>query len=294
MFIPGIIFVIIGIVLTLTGITARKKGNIQGANLGTIGKIGIVAGVVLIVASGIRIIDPGEVGVLDLFGKVQEKEIYSGINLVNPLMKVHPFSVKTQEIKESMMVPSQEGLQVDLEVSILFRMKADAASDIFMTIGSNYENIVIMPMFRSAARDVTVRYDAKALYTSSREIISQSIFDDLKKNIDGRGFILENVLLRSITLPPTVTNAIEDKVKAEQEAQKMQFVLQKESQEAERKRIEAGGIRDANKVIAEGLTDSYIRWYRIEMLKQLVNSPNNTIIIIPEDLKSVPMIMNTK
>ncbi len=291
MFIPGLLFIVIGIALTIAGISAKKSGNIQAATIGLVGKVGIVVGILMLVASGIRIIGPGEVGVLDLFGKVSDKEIHSGVNLVNPLMNVHHFSIKTQEMQESMLVPSQEGLQVDLEVSILYKMKPDAASEIFKTIGPNFESIIILPTFRSTVRNVSVQYDAKALYTSGREIISKYLLEGMQVALDERGFIIEKVLLRSIRLPDTVTNAIEDKLKADQEAQKMEFVLEKSKLEAEQKRIEAVGIKDANKIIAEGLTSSYIRWYRIEMLRELVNSPNNTIIIIPEELKSVPMIM---
>ena len=248
----------------------------------------------MIVASGIRIIEPGEVGVLDLFGKVQDREIRSGVNLVNPLMRVHAFSIKTREMQEQMNVPSQEGLEVDLDVSILYRMQPEMASEIFKTIGPDFEEIVIRPSFRSAVRNVSVRFEARDLYTAGRELITQSLFDDLQDNLAGRGIEIEKVLIRGIKLPEMVTTAIEEKLKADQEAQKMQFVLQRVELEAEQKKIEAGGIKAANEIIAQSLTDNYIRWYRIEMLKELVNSPNNTIIIIPEDLQSVPMIMNSK
>jgi len=292
MFFVGLIVLGISIVFIFANISIKKRGDLRGASLGLFGKIGIVLGIVLLIGSGIRIIGPGEVGVLDLFGKVIDGEIHSGVNLVNPLMRVHSFSIKTREMQETMNVPSQEGLQVDLDVSVLYRIMPDKASDIFGTIGLQYERIVIVPSFRSAARNVSVRYDAKALYTAGREIITQSLFDDLQESLKDRGIIIEKVLLRSINLPEMVTNAIEEKLKADQEAQKMVFVLQKEEQEAERKKIEARGISEANKIIAQGLTSGYIQWYRIEMLKGLVNSPNNTIIIIPDDLKSVPMILN--
>jgi len=293
MFLLGIVVLIIGVFLAIAGASAKKTGNPQVESLGLIGKIGTVVGVVMILGASIRIVAPGEVGVLDLFGKVQEREIHSGVNLVNPLMRVHSFSIKTREMQEIMNVPSQEGLQVDLDVSILYRVVPDEASEIFRTIGLDFENIVIRPSFRSAARNVTVRFEARDLYTAGREIITQSLIDDLQASLQARGIIIENVLMRSIQLPATVTTAIEDKLKADQEAQKMEFVLVREKQEAERKTIEAQGIKSANEIISTSLTDNYIRWYRIEMLKELVNSPNNTIIIIPEDLQSVPMIMNT-
>ena len=291
MFIIGLVLFMVSIVFVFVGGSAKKAGNVQGRNVSLFGKAGLVFGILMLVGSGIRIIGPGEIGVLDLFGKVSDREINSGVNLVNPLMSVHAFSIKTLEMKETMMVPSKEGLQVNLDVSLLYKMKPDDASEIFKTIGPNFESIVIFPMFRSAVRGVSVNYDAKSLYTSGREIISKALFDSMEESLAERGFIVENVLIRGIELPATLTNAIEDKLKADQEAQRMEFVIEKSKLEADQKRIEAVGIKDANKIIAEGLTASYINWYRIEMLKELVNSPNNTIIIIPEDLKSVPMIL---
>jgi len=292
MFIPGIIVIVVSVLLIVSAISAGKRGDMRSAQMGLYGKIGVVLGAVLILASGIRIIGPGEVGVMDLFGKVLDRELHSGVNLVNPLVNVHTFSIKTREMQETMNVPSKEGLQVDLDVSILYRMKPDDASEIFRTIGTNFEDVVIIPNFRSSARNVTVQFDARALYTSGREIITQSLLNDLQVALEERGIIIEKVLIRGIRLPETVTSAIEEKLKADQEAQKMVFLVQREELEAQRKKVEAEGISEANKIIAQGLTSGYIQWYRIEMLKQLVNSPNNTIIIIPDDLKSVPMIMN--
>ena len=291
MFVVGLIILALSVIFIIAGMAAKKRGDFRTAPVGLVGKIGIGLGVVLIVGSGIRIIGPGEVGVQDLFGKVLDRELNSGVNLVNPMVRVHLFSIKTQDMQETMNVPSMEGLQVDLDVSILYKIQPEKASDIFKTIGVRFQEVVIIPSFRSAARNVTVRYDAKALYTAGREVITQSLFDDLQESLKDRGIIIEKVLLRSIKLPPMVTNAIEEKLKADQDAQKMVFVLQKETQEAERKKVEAMGIKNANTIIAQGLTSSYIQWYRIEMFKQLINSPNNTIIIIPEDLKSVPMIL---
>jgi len=292
MFLTGIFVLVVSVVFIVSGVSAKRRGDLHGGTLSLVGKTGIVAALVLLMGSAVRVIGPGEVGVVDLFGKVYERELHSGVNLVNPLVNVHVFSIKTREMQETMNVPSKEGLQVDLDVSILYKMKPDAASEIFRTIGEDYANIIILPSFRSAARSVSVLYDASALYTESREVLAKNLFDRLKEILDERGIILERVLLRSIRLPETVTQAIEDKLKAEQEAQKMTFVLERERLEAERRKVEAGGIKTANAIIAESLSPEYIQWYRIEMLKELVNSPNNTIIIIPDDLKGVPLIMN--
>ncbi len=292
MFFAGLIICVASILMIIAGVSARKRGDAVGGNLALIGKIGIVIAAMAVVGSGVRVIGPGEVGVMDLFGKVIDRELHSGVNLVNPLVNVTRFSIKTREMQETMNVPSKEGLQVDLDVSILYKIKPEAASDIFSTIGPDFADIVIMPSFRSAARNVSVLYDASALYTEARENLAKDLFSQLETTLDERGVILERVMLRSIVLPTTVTQAIEEKLKADQEAQKMTFVLEREKLEAERRRVEAVGIKEANKIIAEGLTANYIQWYRIEMLKELVTSPNNTIIIIPDDLKGVPLIMN--
>ena len=292
MFFLGIVILILSIILIVIGLSVKQRGDIRGGNLILSGKVGIVLAAIAFIGSSVRIIGPGEVGVIDLFGKVNDNELNSGINFVNPLVNLHKFSIKTREMQETMNVPSKEGLQVDLDVSILYKIKPTAASEIFKTIGANFENIVILTTFRSTARNVSVLYDASALYTESREVLSQTLFENLRDILDERGIILEKVLLRSIRLPDTVTQAIEDKLKADQEAQKMTFVLERERLEAERKKVEAEGIKTANQIIATGLTANYIQWYRIEMLKELINSPNNTIIIIPDDLKGVPMIVN--
>ena len=290
----GIAVIIVSLFLMVAGKTASHHGDIRGASASLFGKVGIPVGVALIIGSAVRIIGPGEVGVQDLFGSVKDRELQSGVNLVNPLVNVHTFSIKTREMQETMNVPSQEGLQVDLDMSILYRIQPDQASEIFRTIGINFEDIILRPSFRSAARNVSTRFNASDLYTESRERITIDIMENLQEILSERGIEIEQVLMRSIILPNTVTQAIEDKLKADQEAQKMTFLLERERLEAERKTLEAGGIRDANRIIAEGLTASYIQWYRIEMLKQLVNSPNNTIIIIPDDMDGMPMIMNTK
>lgn len=292
MFILGIILGIVGVFVIIGGSVAKKHGDVRGGTVVLAGRMLIVFAVFAFVGSSVRLIGPGEVGVIDLFGKVYDRELQSGINFVNPLVTLHTISIKTREMQETMNVPSKEGLQVDLDVSILFKVQPDAASEIYKTIGSNFENIVLLPSFRSAARNVSVLYDASALYTESREVLSQNLFDNLKSEMANRGIILEKVLLRSIRLPDTVTQAIEDKLKADQEAQKMTFVLERERLEAERRKVEAEGIKDANMIIAQSLSPYYIQWYRIEMLKELVNSPNNTVIIIPDDLKGVPLIMN--
>lgn len=170
-----------------------------------------------------------------------------------------------------MNVPSKEGLNVSLDVSILYRLDASRAVDVYKNIGPGYKEIVIVPQFRAAARGVTVVHEAKALYTSEREMLAQAIFTSLKELVSDRGIILERVLLRGMQLPTTVSQAIEQKLKAEQEAERMKFVLQRETQEAERKRVEAAGIRDAQTIINESLTSQYLNYLWINTLNQNPN-----------------------
>ena len=233
--------------------------------------VGSVFLILFILAQAVRVVPAGHVGVIDFFGKVSSRTLSSGINLVNPLARVISLSIQTQEDKETMSVPSKEGLNVSLEISILYRLKPEAAADIYRTVGRGYREIVLIPQSRSVARDVTVASEAKALYTSEREVLAQKFHDYLQQHVEGRGIVIESILLRSITLPPTVSQAIEQKLKAEQDAERMKFVLQKEQQEAERKRVEASGIRDAQAIINQSLTSQYLHYLWINTLNQNPN-----------------------
>ena len=245
---------------------------------------------VLILTSFIRVVPAGTVGVFDLFGKVDDQERKAGLNLLNPFAKLVIMNIKTEEIKELMNVPSKEGLSIKLDVSILYRIAPDQASELYRKVGENYRNIVIVPQFRSAARGVTVNYEAKGLYTSGREEIAQKIFDDLKGLLESRGVILETALLRAIQLPPTVGKAIEIKLKAEQEAEQMKFILDKERQEAERRVIEAEGIARAQEIINKTLTPSYLQHEAIQAQMRMSESPNHTTVYIPVGDNGIPLV----
>ncbi len=248
---------IIGIVFSQTS----KTGSIKPIVITT------VAGALIgLFFSTLRIVPAGYVGIVDLFGHVSSAPLKSGLNLINPLARVHMMSVRTQEETEMMSTPSKEGLNVTLDLSILYRVDPGRAVEIYKTIGPGYKDIVLVPQFRSAARGATVNYEAKALYTSEREVLSQGIFTSLEKMAHERGIVIERVLLRSITLPTPVSGAIEQKLKAEQDAERMKFVLQKETQEAERKRVEATGIRDAQEIINQSLTEQYLHYLWINTL----------------------------
>ena len=231
----------------------------------------IVLAILLVLSRSVRVVPAGHVGIIDVFGKVSPQTLPSGIALVNPLARVIPISIQTQEDKETMSVPSKEGLNVSLEISILYRLKPEKAAEIYRTVGRDYLEVVLIPQSRSVARDVTVANEAKALYTSEREVIAQKFHDYLQQHVQERGIVIESILLRTINLPPMVSQAIEQKLKAEQDAERMKFVLQKEQQEAERKRVEAAGIRDAQAIINQSLTSQYLNYLWINTLNQNPN-----------------------
>jgi prohibitin 1 len=246
---------------------------------------------VFLVPSMIRMVPAGHEGVLVLFGKVQGT-IPEGVHLVNPLSTMELMSVRTKEVFEHAEAPSKEGLNVTLEVSCLYHLQADQADRVYRQIGANYEEVVVKPQFRAAIRGVTVRHEAKDLYTSSRELIATEITQDLEEDLRRRGIIVEKILLRQIQLPKSVVEAINSKLAADQDAQRMQFVLVKEKQEAERKRIEAQGIQDFQKIISQGLSEQLLRWRGIEATRSLAESPNTKIIVVG-GRDGLPLILNT-
>jgi len=261
-----LIILILGFIIGVVFVNVSKTGSVRPIIITTI--IGLIIGVVF---SAIRIVPAGYVGIVDFFGRVSPRPLYSGLNFVNPFAKVVNLSIRTQEGMEIMPVPSKEGLTINLDVSILYKLDPSKAVDLYKTVGPNYRDIVVTPQFRAAARGVTVAYEAKALYTSEREMLAQAIFDSLSSMIKDRGIVLERALLRGMTLPSTVSQAIEQKLKAEQEAERMKFILQRETQEAQRKRVEAEGIRDAQTIINQSLTSQYLQYLWINTLNQNPN-----------------------
>ncbi len=240
------------------------------------------------------VVPAGNVGVVDFFGMVSDNTLKAGINFVNPLARVVKFSVKTQEIKEVMDVPSKEGLTVQLEVSALFHLNPEKAASVYKTIGENYVQIILEPQFRSVVRGITAGYEARALYTSERELLAQTIVKELEKIVEPRGITIEATPLRRVGLPAGLAASIEEKLRAEQESQRMQFVLMKEKQEADRKRIEAQGIADFQNIVARGISEQLLTWKGIEATEKLANSPNTKVIVIGAGKSGLPLILDTK
>lgn len=251
----------------------------------------------LIFARSCTMISAGEVGVGTLFGDVRDGEYESGLSFRNPLIRVREMNIRTQEVKETMSVPTNEGLNVSLEVSVLYHLEGSDASRVYETLGNEeaYFNNFVQPSIRNAVRDAVTAYKAEALYSTAREKVAEDIRADLDARFKGRGFVLEAVLIRDLQLPQGLAAAIERKQVMEQRISETQFSVAREEQEANRKRAEAAGIRDAQKVIDASLTEEYLVWYYIQTLHSLVNSPNNTVVVLPFDQNLVPLMnMPTK
>ena len=281
--------------LFLLGVLIALALVVLGKNVPQIAGIRyILAAVILavfLVPSMVRMVPAGHVGVLVLFGKVHGT-IPEGVHLVNPMTTMELMSVRTKEVFEHAQAPSKEGLNVSLEVSCLYHLMPSQADRVYRQIGPEYQNVVVKPQFRAAIREVTVRHEAKDLYTSSRELIANEITETLAGDLRKRGILVEKVLLRQIQLPKSVVEAINSKLAADQEAQRMRFVLAKEKQEAERKRIEAKGIQDFQKIVAQGLSEQLLRWKGIEATRVLAQSPNTKVIVVG-GRDGLPLILNT-
>jgi prohibitin 1 len=257
--------------------------------------IAIVVGIIVFLAAGpFRTVAAGHVGVKDFFGNVATTVLSPGINIVVPMTRVVEMSVQTQEIKEVAEVPSQEGLILSLETSLLFQLDPAKAADIYRTVGREYVGTIVEPQFRSAIREVTASYEAKMLYSAEREKIAGEIFALFRRIAGERGIIVQQVLLRRIGLPPVVANAIQEKLRREQEAEQMKFVLQKEQQEAERKRIEAQGIADFQRIVAQGISNQLLEWKGIEATEKLAASSNTKIVVIGNSKTGLPIILGEK
>ncbi|MEO5897090.1 MAG: prohibitin family protein [Vicinamibacterales bacterium] len=246
----------------------------------------------LAAANSVSCVRTGHVGVVTVFGRVTGRTMPEGIHLVNPLSRVHELDIKTQEIKERVSVPSTEGLIMGIEASVLYHLQPDRAADVLQKIGTGYTEVLLVPNFRSTIRTVTAANTASALYSDAREGIASRILTDLRQQMQPRGVVIENVLLRDLQLPDTLKHAIEAKQQAQQDAQRMEFILQKERQEAERKRVEAQGIKDFQNIVTQGISDKLLQWKGIEATIELSKSPNAKIVVVGNPKTGLPLLFS--
>ena len=295
-----IVLIILGIILVVAGITLKDNANPLSKFSGTIRIVGFLVIALGVFSSMFKQIDAGKVGVKSLYGNVQPDVLESGLHVVNPLLDITIFDTQTQnytmsaihgegaqEGDDAIRVLSNDGLEVIIDLTVLYRVLPGDAPKILKGIGENYTDKIVRPITRTRIRDNAVYYDAVALYSTKRNEFQQRIFKSIEDDFKKRGLVLEQLLIRNINLPTSVKASIESKINAEQDAQKMQFVLQKEKQEAERKRVEAQGIADYQRIISTNLTDKQLQYEQIKAQKELAASPNTKIIFMGKNNGSV-------
>ena len=295
-----IVLIILGIILVVVGITIKDNANPFSKFSGTIRIVGFLVIVLGVFSSMFKQIDAGKVGVKSLYGNVQPDVLESGLHVINPLLDITIFDTQTQnytmsavhaegaqEGDDAIRVLSNDGLEVVIDLTVLYRVLPGDAPKILKGIGENYIDKIVRPITRTRIRDNAVYYDAVALYSTKRNEFQQRIFKSIEDDFKKRGLVLEQLLIRNINLPTSVKASIESKINAEQDAQKMQFVLQKEKQEAERKRVEAQGIADYQRIISVNLTDKQLQYEQIKAQKELAASPNTKIIFMGKNNGSV-------
>ena len=297
-FVLGIIILIIATFITnRIDILKRFTAIARGVGIGL-----IVLGAVS--ACFIQV-NPGYIGVTSLFGKIDNDVLNSGLNVINPLKNVYEVDIRTQNYTmsgqhdegenagdDAIRVLTADGLEVTIDLTVLYRLVPGEAPRLIQETGLDYRDKIVRPLARTKIRDNAVYYDAVSLYSQKRDEFQDRIFKSIDEDFKKRGIVLEQLLVRSIALPQSVKQSIESKINAEQEAQKMQFVLQKERQEAERKRVEAQGIADYQKIMSSGLTDKQLQYETIKANLELAKSPNSKIILMGG--KSAPFIIDAK
>jgi regulator of protease activity HflC (stomatin/prohibitin superfamily) len=298
--------IIFGLIIAAFGFAIKKGGDSRISNYGGIGIT--VGGIILllgILSNLVVQIDAGNLGVKKLFGKIDNDVIESGLHIMNPMTEVIELNTKTQNYTmsgvhdegdkvgdDAIRVLSADGLEVVIDVTVLYRINPTGAPKLLREVGTDYKNVIVRPIVRTRLRDNAVYYDAVSLYSTKREEFQQRIFTTIYKDFGVRGLELESVLIRNILLPASVKATIESKINAEQDAQKMQFVLLKEKQEAERKRVEAQGISDYQKIIASSLNDKQLQYEMIKANLELAKS-NNAKIIFSNGSKN-PILISDK
>jgi regulator of protease activity HflC (stomatin/prohibitin superfamily) len=266
-------------------------------------RLGAVAlGILGLLMACVKQVDAGEVGVQKLFGKVDDHVLESGLNFINPLVSVTELNVRTQNYTmsgihnegnqqgdDAIRILSNDGLELVIDLTVLYRVNLQDAPRIVREVGADYESVLVRPITRTKIRDNAVFYTAIELYSIKREEFQARIYREIDSLFKSRGLALEQLLIRNIALPESVKGAIEEKIRAEQEAQKMQYVLQKEKQEAERKRVEAQGIADYQRILSQGLSDKMLQYEQIKAQKELSTSQNAKVIIM--NGKSAPILI---
>jgi len=287
------IFIVLGVIVFLAALSLRKMEQPYPRFVGPLRFVALGLIMLGIFTACIKQIDAGQIGVKILFGKVQNDVLQSGLHFVNPLLDISPLDIKTQNYTmsgvnddgeksgdDAIKVLTADGLEVVIDLSVLYRVLGSQAPNIVSETGLDYRDKIVRPITRTRIRDNAVYFTAIDLYSTKRDQFQTRIFTTIDADFKKRGLVLEQLLVRNITLPANVKTSIEEKIKAEQDAQKMEFVLQKEKQEAERKRVEAQGIADYQRIINTGLTGNQLQYEQIKAYKEIALSPNTKVFIM--------------
>ena len=296
---------IFGILLFIAGIVTTRRTDSLKRYGSPLRWVGLLVALLGLSSASLVQVGAGEVGVQILFGKVQNEVLNSGLHFVNPLVNVQKMDVKTQnytmsavrdegakEGDDAIRVLSSDGLEVVIDITVLYRVVSTDAPRILRETGLDYTDKIVRPISRTSIRDNAVYYDAVSLYSNKRDEFQGRIFQSIAAAFQKRGLLLEQLLVRNISLPQAVKTSIEQKMTAEQDAQKMQYVLQKEQQEAQRKRVEAQGIADYQRIISESLTDRQLQYESIKAQLEIARSANTKVIIMGKG--SAPVMLDTK
>ncbi len=299
------VWIILGIILFfVTGIIVKTNPELQRYKV--LGRLlALLFIVVGIISASIVQINVGETGVKVLFGKVQNDVLNSGLHFINPLYNIERVDIKTQNYTmsgvndegeksgdDAIKVLASDGLEVTIDLTVLYRVVASDAPKLLSETGPDFKDKIVRPLTRTKIRDNAVYYQAVELFSNKRDEFQQRIYKSIEDNFRQRGLLLEQLLIRNITLPNSVKASIESKINAEQDAKKMEFVLQKERQEAERKRVEAQGIADYQRIINTGLTDKQLQYEQIQAIKELALSQNAKIVMMGKG--NSPVILDAK
>jgi regulator of protease activity HflC (stomatin/prohibitin superfamily) len=297
----------IGVIVLIFGFSLKKNSS----NVSRFKSMFVLGGAFIIavgfITSTVRIVNPGEVGVQVLFGKVQTSILYEGLNFVNPFVDIETFNTRTQNYTMSastdegqktgddgIRILSNDGLDVNIDMTILYKVNPLKAPEILRNIGKNFESVIIRPVTRTGIRESAAQFKAIEIFSEKRQAFELSIRAAIQDTLTQRGFILDQILVRKIDLPPSVKESIERKITAIQDAQRMEFVLQKETSEAERKRVEARGVADAQNIVSSSLTDKLLQFENIKMMRDLSNSQNAKVIIMGDAKGTPPLFFQSK
>jgi regulator of protease activity HflC (stomatin/prohibitin superfamily) len=283
----------LGLLVLIVGFNANRYSETFGRWRGGLLVLGGALLLLGLATSTVVQVGVGQVGVQTLFGQVQRRILPPGLSVVNPLVEVTRFDTRTQNYTmssvrtegqqagdDAIRVLSADGLEVVIDLTVLYHVVPAQAPHILETIGEDYQEKIVRAIARTRIRDNAVYYDAVALYSTRREEFQTRILAAIEKDFNTNGLKLDQLLIRNIQLPQSVKASIESKISAEQDAQKMQFVVQKEKQEAERKRVEAQGIADYQRIVNTELSDKLLQYESIKAQQAIATSPNAKVIIM--------------